>query len=81
MNEPTRADNAIREARKWSGFASANKAAKAAGLDQSYYNKLENKTRRPSTPALISLSRTFGCSTDQLLGLDPLPERQHAAAS
>lgn len=74
--------NTIRAARIWAGYESANAAAKALGIDQSGYNKLENVPEpNPSAPTLRALAKGFGCATDHLLGLADLPARPEQEAS
>jgi transcriptional regulator with XRE-family HTH domain len=65
----------IQAARKWAGYESANQAARALGLDQSAYNKMEKGDHKPSADTLVRLARGFGCKTDHLLGLEDLPPR------
>ena len=71
----------IKAAREWAGYTSANRASKALKMDQSHYNKLELEVFQPSADTLRDLAKGFGCSTDNLLGLKPLPRRAAKAAS
>ena len=73
--------NHIKAAREWAGFPSANRAARTLGLDQSAYNKMEKGEGLPSATTLKVLATGFSCSTDNLLGLKPLPRRAAKAAS
>lgn len=66
----------IQKTRIWAGFPSANKAAKALGMDQSRYNKLEKGVFEPSAATLRQLAKVFRCSADHLLGLAELPARR-----
>lgn len=76
MDQP----NPVKAAREWAGYESAYQAARALGLDQSAYNKIENGNLQPGRKTLLALAKGFGCRTDALLGLEPLPGREPAAS-
>lgn len=73
--------NAVKAARIWAGFESANAAAKALKMDQSSYNKLEKNGRFPGGKMLKRLAHGFGCKADHLLGMEDLPAREPILAA
>lgn len=69
MDEP----NPVKAAREWAGYESANQAAIALKLDQSQYNKIERGVLKPGRKLILKLVQGFGCRSDHILGLEPLP--------
>lgn len=74
-------ENPIMKARKRAGFKSALQASEALGFGQALYNKYENGKRNPGHENLKRMALAFGCRTDHLLGVEPLPEAAAQAAS
>lgn len=50
-----------------------NQVAKILGISPSIVSSYETGERTPSTQVLLSLSNLYRCTTDYLLGKNPLP--------
>ena len=50
-----------------------NQVAKILGISPSIVSSYETGERTPSTQVLLSLSHLYRCTTDYLLGKNPLP--------
>ena len=73
--------NPIKAARLRAGYESANKASKAAGIDQGTYSRLESGKRQPSRTVILKLASVFGATAGQLLGIEPIEPADTPAAS
>jgi transcriptional regulator with XRE-family HTH domain len=66
---------AIRAARERSGLTQAESAEKA-GITLRSYQRFESGERSwPRIDILIRLAEVFRCSLDELVGVEPLPEK------
>ena len=65
--------NPIKAARLGAGYQTANAARKDLGIDQGCYCRLENGKQGLSLTMLTKLTKAYGVTAGQLLGLEPLP--------
>lgn len=65
--------NSIEAARRWAGFSSNRSAATVAGIPRASLLRYEAGKQEPGSQALRKMSLAWGLTTDQILGLQPLP--------
>lgn len=65
--------NSIEAARRWAGFSSNRSAAAVAGIPRASLLRYEAGKQEPGSQALRKMALAWGLTTDQILGLQPLP--------
>jgi transcriptional regulator with XRE-family HTH domain len=68
----------LREARVRAGIETQAEAARLLGISCVNYSRYESNRRKMSISLIPIVARTFGCSTDWLLGTESetLPQRE-----
>lgn len=72
--------NPIKAARIRAGYRFASEACRALEIDQGHYSRLESGKKLVTRARLIQLSKVFGVTAGQLLGLEPLETPAQAAS-
>lgn len=65
----------LKEIRKQRGMT-AEEVAKEIGVTQAAVANWENGRREPNTATIIKLTEVFGCTADELLGIEKKQEKE-----